>query len=267
VLGGDGGDELFGGYPTYALSDFIRKYGWIPPAAIRLAHRVVSRFSDDASYMPLSFRLQQLSLAWRLPPCDAHYQAKNFLPRELAELILNKDAVNTRQSHLGTPLNFRDIYDKAENSDNIKKQRWIDFNTFLLSGTIPKMERQCMKFSLENRLPYLDNEVIDLSLKTDSKLMVSGLGTKQCLRKLLKKKLGRDAKANPVKQGFTPPTVSLLRNELKEWRRTWLSHPCQYFAPNTMKALDLWKSVGWDIHRLEWHICTLKQWCYYNRIQ
>ena len=42
--------------------------------------------------------------------------------------------------------------------DTVRKLCQLDMKTFLLSGTIPKMERQCMRFSLENRLPLLDNE-------------------------------------------------------------------------------------------------------------
>lgn len=265
VLGGDGGDELFAGYPTYGLPWLWKRFGCIPRSLIKLGAKACRSLASQNDYMPLSFQLQQLAMAWGRPALQAHYEIKNFLPAEMEAHILSDSLLRQNGVSDRIPNKFKKLYDSNKVSDRVRQLCWVDLGTFLLSQTIPKMERLCMKFSLENRLPFLDNEMIDLSLKTDTRLMISGPKTKLCMKKLLKKKLKGRVQFNPRKQGFTPP-ADLLNRELKEWRNTWLASPSPFFKPHLNVLLDQWKKRNGDLHRLEWHICVFNHWCYQNRV-
>lgn len=265
VLGGDGGDELFAGYPTYKLPLLSKRFSCIPRWLIKLSSKVCRSMTNQNEYMPLSFQLQQLAMAWSLSTIQAHFEIKNFLPDEISSDIFSETFLNRNDISYRIPPIFSAIFNSCKVSDSIRRLCWVDFRTFLLSQTIPKMERLCMKFSLENRLPYLDNEMIDLSFRTDTRLMISGHKTKLCMRNLLAKKIKSGLQLNPRKQGFTPP-ADLLSTELKEWRDTWLSSPSPFFKPQLNELFDQWEKRKWDLHRLEWHICAFNNWCYQNRI-
>jgi asparagine synthase (glutamine-hydrolysing) len=267
VLGGDGADELFGGYPTYTLPWIRKKFSWAPKGSIRLARAAAAVFAQRNGYMPLPLKFQQLANAWGESVPVAHFEIKNFLPEDLERDVLSDSFLKDCRTARPQWAQFVDHFNSLAPAELLRRLFWIDFRTFLQSGTIPKVERQCMRSSLENRLPYLDNEVIDLSLKTDVRLMVSGLKTKVCLKKLLMKKLGGRHKLNPIKQGFTPPMRSLLKNELGEWRRFWLNYSSPYFKHNLTKTFDRFEAAGWDFHRLEWSICVFNNWRHANNME
>lgn len=266
VLGGDGGDELFGGYPTYTFPYLSKKYSFIPKAAINVSRRFASIWFDKNKYMSVPFRLQQLSLAWNRQTINAHFALKDFLPDILASQLLNESFFKGDFSAEAAVKVFEGYYSDPTFQDPIDKLSWVDYNTFLRSATIPKVERTTMLASLEARLPYLDNEIIDLGLRTHSSLKVSGMRTKLCLKSLLQDKLRGKVRLNPVKQGFSPPLAFMFENELKPWKEHWLNSKPPFLKEGFAKDLSKWRSRGWDLHRIEWNICTLSDWCYRNKL-
>lgn len=275
VLGGDGGDELFAGYPTLTLPLLTRKLWWLPAAVIRASAHLARMAGPPRGYLPWRFRLQLLGQAWPLQTPFAHYAIKDFLPKHLAGTILN--------SELAGPLvwpppgmgRFSELLEKISrgnpppesSADIIKCLARLDFLTFLASCTIPKMERNCMRWSLENRLPFLDLEVLHLAASTPAQwLWRQGRG-KWALRELFKKWLGSSRlPVNPRKQGFGPPLASMLRAELREWAADMLRQPYPLFSPQAAGAVEEHQKAGWDLHRLIWNICTLKDWCLRHRV-
>lgn len=266
VLGGDGGDELFGGYPTYTFPYLSKRYFFVPKSVIKMSRSFASLWFDKTKYMSTPFKLQQLSLAWNKETIKAHFSLKDFLPVFIASSILNDPFFKENISTGSAEAIFESYYLSPTFQDSVSKLSWVDYNTFLRSATIPKVERNTMLFSLETRLPYLDNEVIDLSFHTSPSLKVKRSGTKLCLKALLQDKIGSKVNLNPIKQGFSPPLVEMFDRELKAWKEHWLNAGTPFFRLDMAESLSKWRNKRWDMHRLEWNICTLSDWCYRNRL-
>ena len=123
-----------------------------------------------------------------------------------------------------------------------------------------------MLSSLEARMPLLDKNVLELSRQTAPALMVSTFSTKKCLKALLQKKMSGSIRLNPIKQGFTPPVHALLQKELRAWKEHWLEFKSPFFMNGLSSKLSPWRCSGWDLHRLDWNICVLNDWCFRNKL-
>lgn len=266
VLGGDAGDELFSGYPTYILPKLQQRFGMIPTMSLHLAAALARRGGPVRGYMPLRFRLQLLAQAWGLDTPQAHFSVKDFLPPTLASGILSQEKYRNPASPPPGQTSFANWFGANDGKDEIRRLGRLDFQTFLGSCTIPKMERNCMHWSLENRLPFLDNNVLALAARTPVELQRKGGMGKWCLRQLLEKKLGAPPHLNPRKQGFGPPMAQMLQEELSEWSQELLDRPHPLFAPGCATLLRQKTAQGWDLHRLIWNICILKDWTLRNGI-
>lgn len=265
VLGGDGGDELFGGYPTYIYPFLKRSLGWIPPSFLNIAHRTALKICSKNAYMSMPFKLQQLSLAWGKSLPDAHFFVRCFLPPGHESSFFSPDF---KQASFAPEKMFSSIFEDAgENANDVDRLCWIDLKTFLGACTVPKAERNCMRFSLENRLPFLDNEMLDLSFRTPLSMKVRRNKTKIGLKGLLRGKLENKVCFNPRKQGFSPPLKMMLDNELSEWRKHALAIDNNIFNRNIAAAIIKLENQGWDLHRLQWNICILLEWITRNGIR
>jgi asparagine synthase (glutamine-hydrolysing) len=261
VLGGDGGDELFGGYPTYRLPILQRRFRMLPRVVIQAGHRLTSLFSRRSTYMGLAFQLQQVAQAWGLSDSDAHFEIKNFLPRAFRQHL----STILQSQPTTTAMEFRRIFELQRSDDIPVRLANLDLETFMLSGTIPKVERMTMLHSIEARLPFLDKEILALSQRTPSELRMRNGLLKAPLRALQQRIWRRSGRGpmptmNPRKQGFSPPLRRLLDGPFREWRDDTLTAGKQFFSTNPHEAIIGLQRRGIDTHRLEWSLCILIDW-------
>jgi asparagine synthase (glutamine-hydrolysing) len=198
ALGGDGGDELFGGY---------LHYGWVTPIArarrMGFHHLRAQRLA--ASLIPKSFAGRKMALRL-LDPNDAAVTLSR-----LAEPAMRRDLIGGRSpADIYAPERLRAELIEGR-SDPRERAMALDFLTYMCDDILVKVDRASMLTSLEVRAPLLDHEIAEFAfgrLAPDQR--VAGKGRKLLLRRLAKKRLPAWFDSHR-KQGFSIPLGAWLR--------------------------------------------------------
>lgn len=153
ALGGDGGDELYGGYRHYqnALRDQAR-LGWMATPALRLAAQLAATLPAG---IPGRNRIASLrggptqSSIWGTPYFDLTLRRRLLTSKVLAELGDTIDAPERRSLTL-----FR------QGQDPVDALTRLDFQQVLPDDYLVKVDRASMANSLEVRTPFLDHRLV-----------------------------------------------------------------------------------------------------------
>lgn len=227
ALGGDGGDELFGGYGYYSRLIWLQKrLGYVPQSLRRL----VSIASEKLLPVGLRGRNWFQSLGENL---------ETGLP-----LISGLFDQTTRKSLMARYPGWQTV---AENilsqrvpvhPDLIQRVTRMDFQNYLAEDILVKVDRASMLNSLEVRAPFLDHRVIEFAFgrvptrlkttETDKKIIL-----KQLCEKLLPPEFDRQRK-----QGFSIPLAQWLKGgEMRELFYDILERSDGLFDQKTISGL------------------------------
>jgi asparagine synthase (glutamine-hydrolysing) len=253
ALGGDGGDEVFGGYDRYLAAPVMQKLNpllGIARSGLKFAgqqsfgnarkiNRVGSQLSPKAS---LAARYSSiLSLAQ---------------PADLSTLLNPSFQTNATEV---TKLNqFED--GKLSSFDRMIRS---DLYSYLPGDLLVKVDIATMANSLELRSPLLDVNVIEWGVSLPRKYKIKGFETKHILKDVARSLVPANLIDRP-KMGFGIPRAEWLRAEMKELvmdtvtdttasQRGWLD-PVQ-----VKKVLEIHMS-GQDKDNLIWPMLMLELW-------
>ncbi|MBI2338905.1 MAG: asparagine synthase (glutamine-hydrolyzing) [Deltaproteobacteria bacterium] len=209
VLGGDGGDELFAGYPTFYADRMARWFTRLPQMAQRAVTRVANALPVSRKDMSLEFMAKQFLYGACFPPVIRNQVWLGaFHQEEQDELFLNQNISRN-------PLRLVDDVMKNCRSSHPGDRVLYFYQKFYLCGDIlVKTDRASMAASLEVRAPFLDINLIEYVSKLPFEMKLKGRATKYILKKALEKVL-----PSPIihrkKKGFGIPIALWLRRELK----------------------------------------------------
>jgi asparagine synthase (glutamine-hydrolysing) len=213
VLGGDGGDELFAGYPTLVAHRMIEYYERIVPWKIRsyLAPKLLDMVPVSFNNISFDFKLRRF-LAGRGVPLQVRHQRwlGSFMDDE-KELLL--------QDWLKPVLRdtYAPSYHHARESDArlpLNQILYNDMKLYLEGDILYKVDRASMASSLEVRVPFLNREVVDFATALPIELKLRGITTKYLLKKSMASKLPQAVIKRP-KKGFNMPVAHWINYE---WR-------------------------------------------------
>ncbi|WP_223033960.1 asparagine synthase (glutamine-hydrolyzing) [Hanstruepera marina] len=197
MLSGDGGDELFWGYPRFW--DVYRKRHWF---SVPLKTR-----------KPIIRLLNKLKLIHTWAP----YNYKN-----LTDFIrgkhshINPDKLNNIFEDISFSKEFNELYGSINTTSRTslwKGMRWNEFYGHMQRVLI-KVDRMSMANSMEVRVPFLDKEVIEEALKLDPKSIRKPEDLKRTLKDMLADYIPKNI-IFQQKKGFAVPMESWLKSELK----------------------------------------------------
>ncbi len=204
VLGGDGGDELFGGYPTYKAHAYARVARWLPLRA-RPLQAVVEGLRERDRYQSLEWKLKRFILRWDDEPLRRHLRWMSNL--DLDDL---GRGLPITAGVLPSPLDG----EFADTRDWLNRLLALDFSTYMPGSVLTKVDRASMAHGLEVRPPLLDNEMIDWAFSIPSSLKLHGGTTKYLLKLAARGHLPEDIIRRP-KKGFGIPLRSWIRGPMR----------------------------------------------------
>jgi asparagine synthase (glutamine-hydrolysing) len=200
ALGGDGGDELFGGYGHYRRLLRLASYTGNIPRSLRRG------VASAASMLPVGFHgrnwLQALGSDFDcdIPPVEGLFDA-GTRRRLMAGRDWSTTADAIRASR--TPAT-RDVVQRATR---------MDFENYLAEDILVKVDRASMLNSLEVRAPFLDHRLVEFAFaKVPSSLKATSVSLKVLLKKLCARLLP-PAFDQQHKWGFSIPLADWLRTD------------------------------------------------------
>jgi asparagine synthase (glutamine-hydrolysing) len=254
ALSGEGGDELFGGYYTYAADLLALRAGGLA----RLARPFVERLPSSGAKASFDYRAKRFVRAAHLPPLERHHGWKEiFAPELRAEL--------TGRPNGSDPVELlRARFAETEGAELLSRLQDVDLGTYLVDDLLVKTDRASMAHSLEARVPYLDPVPAAFALALPTRHKVRGLRKKVLLRRAAEPLLPR-AIVSGKKRGFSIPAAAWLRGDLEPFARDVLSADVLrrqgFFRPEIVtRLLDDHVAGREDLSRQLWGLLAFTLW-------
>ena len=249
ALVGEGGDELFGGYPTYLGALVSERYAKLPSVVKRMARRLIEAWPPSDKKVSISFLLKKFVAAADLDGMRRHADwTSNVGPALLARLGVTEPEGPADQRELETLL------------DEVQRH---DLETSLAEGLLTKADRASMNSALELRAPFLDREVIEFAASLPVPERVSGVTTKVFLKRYALGYLPRGI-VHRRKRGLSVPLSAWLRGPLYEWAEGCIGST-RLAAAGVERAaalalLDEHRARKADHARALWTLIVLSEW-------
>lgn len=209
-LSGDGGDELLMGYPTFEAAEWAERFGWMPRTAIGILEAMARRLPASYGNLTADFKLKQfLKGLCYAPPLRDQVWLGSFAPSEICRLLGQSSDPDEPLKNLC-----------GNSGEALKDLQEFYFRFYLQGDILVKVDRASMANSLEVRSPFLDEELVDYTLRAPSAVLRAGGTPKALLRSTVAAELPSDIRRRP-KKGFGIPIARWIRGPLKtEFART-----------------------------------------------
>jgi asparagine synthase (glutamine-hydrolysing) len=209
ALSGDGGDELWAGYPWHRVE------WWESRVRARLGSTGCQIASRLGHLLPLATKgarsLRHLGLSPE-QACARKYGYQQFDDARKGELYSDGFAAATRDAD--PYASFRAAYAACQSPDPLDRVMYVDVKTYLADDILTKVDKMSMAVSLEARVPLLDHKLLEFAARVPSSLKFNHGTSKYLLRKVLDRSVPRSLMSGP-KHGFTAPIGEWLRGPLK----------------------------------------------------
>lgn len=212
-LSGDGGDELFGGYNHYRLSESLERIPAKTLVAATLRVAPLGTVGQLCAAAPVT-ALNQITER-RLRNVEQVLSADDRISRYLMLMARWKTpSTFVREANI-SPTDATDFRPPL-GTDDLNSISSIDAMTYLPDDILVKVDRAAMATSLETRVPLLDHSLVEFAFSLPEDLKVHNGEAKAPLRQVLARHVPKILTDRP-KKGFGVPIDEWLRGPLREW--------------------------------------------------
>jgi asparagine synthase (glutamine-hydrolysing) len=205
VLAGEGGDELFAGYPKYAVDRLAGLVSALPEEVINALVRWLPYRQRRAriALEALSIRDEAERSATWFASFSREERENLFAPEFLAQV----DPAHPAQV-------FESYLEKRRELTPLKRMLYADLKVWLPDNLLLRGDLMTMAASIEERLPFLDHKLVELAARLPTKLLTRGFRTKVLLKRALEPFLPPEVLYRR-KMGFAVPVGEWFRKPLK----------------------------------------------------
>ncbi len=216
VLGGQGGDELFGGYTRYAIAYLEQAIkGAIFETSEEGNHLVtlqsiIPNMPQMKNYVPL---LQEQFKSGLFDPMDERYFRMINRSHNLHEIYQKDFLSHGDQNQLLDK--FRQVFNHPQTKSYFNKMTHFDLKT-LLPALLHVEDRMSMAVSIESRVPLLDYRIAELAAQMPPQMKFAGGKTKAVLVETVRNILPKEVIDRTDKMGFPTPVNEWFAAERKD---------------------------------------------------
>src|SRR2546428_78708 len=221
ALGGDGGDEIFAGYPMYFGHYMARAYLAVPRFLRRgLVEPAVNLLPVKTKNLSFDYRARRFITASHYDEVARHHVLfGSFTPHD-QELLLTEDV--KRSSNADIYADARRLFAECDSNNLPERMQNLDPQLYLAEDILTKVDRASMAVSLEVRAPYLDPRVAEYAASLPRNYKLRGRKSKYILKRAVADLLPPFV-ARRGKKGFGIPVAEWLKSELRPLTHDLLS--------------------------------------------
>jgi len=254
ALGGDGGDEIFGGYDRYLLTPLVQALNPLLPV-IRVGMNLTSIQTNPFSTKPRGVK-RHLRVKKNL--AERYNSVQSLIQFSEINTFLNVKIKNSPAQD-----QFMKELQKSGTKNKLDLMVRSDLSSYLPGDLMVKADISSMANGLELRSPLLDDEVVDWGLQLPKRFKINGFETKHVLKDVARSLVPRELIDRP-KMGFGIPRARLLREDLKEITFDLLTDQIArqrgWFDEKEIDNLLRNHMNGQDLDIVIWPILMLELW-------
>ncbi len=212
ALGGDGGDEIFAGYPMYFGHKMARVYDSIPRfLRSGLIEPIVNNLPVSTKNLSFDYKAKRFVAASKYDLVTRHHSWFGSFSIDQQNELLSKDVLAQTSSDIYK--GAKDLLKITDAQNEIEQMQFLDMNFYMAEDILTKVDRASMAVSLEVRAPFLDPRVAEFAASLPPEYKLNGNKGKYILKKAVADLLPKTILQRP-KKGFGIPIAEWLKNRL-----------------------------------------------------
>ncbi|MBA2621898.1 MAG: 7-cyano-7-deazaguanine synthase [Acidobacteria bacterium] len=212
ALGGDGGDEIFAGYPMYHAHKIANIYGAIPSfLRNNLIEPIVNNLPVSTKNLSFDYKAKRFVAASKYDAVTRHHSWFGSFSIEQQNDLLTKDVLAQTSGDIYKEA--KDLLKTTDAATEIERMQFLDMNFYLAEDILTKVDRASMAVSLEVRAPFLDARIAQFAASLPLEYKLKGAKGKYILKKAVEEMLPKTILRRP-KKGFGVPVAAWLKGRL-----------------------------------------------------